>query len=84
MLFFGLKDIFYIAIIIIIIIHFKFNKKDKFTTSSTNNISLTESIKNLGIIAKDMINNEYISIYGLENLRIPQLDTLDNIITFTE
>lgn len=87
MLFIGVKDYFYIGLIIVILVYFLIIKKNEsFTTTSTtsNDINLTESIKNLGIIAKEMIDDEYITIFGAEKIRIPNLDSVDNIINFVE
>jgi hypothetical protein len=85
MLFIGLKDYFYIGIIITILVYFLIIKKNEnFTTQAPIDITISESIKNLGIIAKEMIDDKYITIYGTEKIRIPNLDSLDNIINFVE
>jgi cytoskeletal protein CcmA (bactofilin family) len=61
------KDIIlFILVIVVIYLIFSINnlKKDKFTTSSTDTNMLTESIKNLGIIAKELVNNGNLKVPG--------------------
>jgi cytoskeletal protein CcmA (bactofilin family) len=61
------KDIIlFILVIVVIYLIYSINnlKKDKFTTSSTDTNMLTESIKNLGIIAKELVENGNLKVPG--------------------
>jgi len=83
----GIKDYIYIGIIILIIIYYNVIKKNEQFTTTDEDISLTESIKNLGIIANDLIQNDTITIPG--NLVLSEggivydkINTVDKIIDF--
>jgi hypothetical protein len=83
----GIKDYIYIGIIILIIIYYNVIKKIEQFTTTDEDISLTESIKNLGIIANDLIQNDTITIPG--NLVLSEggivydkINTVDKIIDF--
>ena len=83
----GIKDYIYIGITILIIIYYNVIKKNEQFTTTDEDISLTESIKNLGIIANDLIQNDTITIPG--NLVLSEggivydkINTVDKIIDF--